>query len=197
MGEAAEALPEAAVKGLVATGGRAFLSALAELGLPMLDAILAGAAGISAMEEGKERLKQRSTAGGFSAGLAAGLLGKSPDWVREKLAFHSAAPQISDRVAGTEGVAEQSFNDGLAAGYKFARSLTPNQKNQLLGAAFKSLAAQGYRVSEKDFDGEANVRKTGAALNPIIQAMVEKAIQDADQRAKAARPVRDYVGHNI
>lgn len=198
MGEAAaEALPEAAVKGLVASGGRAFLSALGELGLPMLDAILAGAAGISAMEEGKERLKQRSTAEGFSAGLAAGLLGESPDWVREKLGFHSAAPQITDHVAGTEGIAEQSFNDGLAAGFKFARSLTPDQKKQLLGAAFKSLAAQGYRVSEKDFSGEANVRKIGAALNPIIQAMVEKARQEEDTRAKAARPVHEYIGHNI
>ena len=197
MGEGAtEAFSEAAVRGL-AGGSRAFLSALGEVGLPVLDALIVAYSALSAMQEGKDNVKRNNLAQGFGAGTASALLGETPDWVRDKLGFHSSAPGITDRVLGAEGLAEKSFNEGLAAGYKFARGLTPEQKSELREAAFKGLAAQGYKVDEKDFLSEENVRKVGAALVPVLQQLVQQAQEAEEQKAAARRAQYYHAGHNI
>ena len=84
-----------------------------------------------AYTEAWETIKRRNTQSGFTGGLAASLLGLSPDEVREKLERRTAARDVHTEYASSAGMAESAFNRALGDGYRYGNALPSEARNAL------------------------------------------------------------------
>ena len=134
----------------------------------------------AAYGEAREAIRNEWTEKGFAYGLSASLLGKSGNWVAKNFGFVGTTTNVETEILDAEGIAENSSNKALAAGFKFGMALTPEQRDAFLQEGLNALAAKGYEFSYRDAfdvvvkqDAGDVVRNLGEALKPTINQALE------------------------
>ena len=141
----------------------------------------------AAYGEAREAIREENSQSGFANGLAASLLGKSGKWTAKEFGFRGTTADVATLILDAEGIAENSSNKALAAGFKFGRDLTSEQRDAFLQEGLNALAAKGYEFSYRDaFDVVRKqdvgdfVRNLGQALQPTINQALESIRWEAE-----------------
>jgi hypothetical protein len=144
------------------------------------DALLLTINYFSAFGEAREAIREEWDQKGFARGLASSLFGKSGKWTAETFGFQGATANVATLILDGVGIAENSFNKALVAGFKFGRDLTSEQRAAFLQVGLNALSAKGYEFSYRDaFDVEVKqserdvVMNLGEALKPTIDQALE------------------------
>lgn len=134
----------------------------------------------AAYGEAREAIREEWAQKGFAYGLSAGLLGQSGKWTAKELAFVGTTANVATLILDAEGIAENSFNKALIAGFKFGRDLTSEQRDAFLQEGLNALAAKGYEFTYEDAFGVVKeedahhvVVNLGDALRPTINQAFE------------------------
>jgi hypothetical protein len=156
-----------------------------------LDALMLYVNFFASIAEKKEQIKSERFAFGFAEGLAASLAKQSASWVKDKVMIEVAESSIGEKVAGFEGVKENALNKGIAAGFKFGATLTPEQAKAFLNSAIVNWAhkdTSGFSAIHLNRPDHYDILHLAIGLNPIVTELFEKAIKDAEEaRQRAAQ----------
>lgn len=141
------------------------------------DAILLLAMGwIAAYGGAKETIESEAQQTGFAIGLAAGLLGMSPEWVMENLVYQGITPNHFLR---EQGIRERAYFGALAAGYQHVKNLSPEQRDYLLSRPL----AQGYMRDENAKATEDDVRVLQKSVIPTVRQIFRQMEKQREEEA--------------
>ena len=136
------------------------------------DAVMLMVSVWGAYGEAQDIIESRAGESGFAAGLSAGLLGMSAEWVGENLWQDVVTP---NHMLMVQGIREKAFNKALAGGYQYSKKLSPDQRTTLLT---DPLAAKGYVRDERAHANLDDVWLLAGALIPTVNQIFKEAAQE-------------------
>jgi hypothetical protein len=162
----------------ITSAGSKVVQGLAHMS-PVADAIFLEFNYFASYAEAHDIIRERNTEKGFAVGMAASLMG-SP---AKDFGLNAIDRGVVTQVLGAEGIAEKSHNKGVYDGYKYAQSLTTEERNKLREGAFKDLSAKGYHtVNTNSFDKTDVIYAAGAML-PGVQKLFSETRKAAEAEA--------------
>lgn len=152
--------------------------------LPVMDGLMAEFDYFTSYAKAHDIIRTKNTESGFAVGMAASLMGASPKEFGLSSIDKKSATVL---FLGAEGIAEKSHNKGVADGYKYAQSLSINERNRLRNETFKALAAKGYRTENPNSFADRDVYHAAGVMLPGVKKLFEEARKQAEAEALRIR----------
>jgi hypothetical protein len=158
-----------------------------------LDAIVLLVQFASVYGENREEARQRGWHGGFPVGFAAGLIfaSKARTFARNELAPHSISSDVLTEVAGTSGVREAGYIQGLADGIELRDVFSQQQRMAIRDYGVRGLRARGFHWDSESWFSRATVEALADEIGPTLFQIVDEAEKARDERNVRAMVIYD------
>jgi hypothetical protein len=146
---------------------------------PIADALMLEFEYFTSYAKAHDIIREKNTEKGFAVGMAASLMGASP----KDFGLNAIDRGVVTQVLGAEGIAEKSHNKGVYDGYKYAQTLSIEERNKLRNEAFKSLATSsrmGYHTKSEDSFDKTDVIRTAGQMLPGVQKLFSETRKAAE-----------------